>query len=106
MRDTRASERVLVWQVSDQLRSEVLKLTRGEPLRSDHKLRSHIEDAAGEIGRNLEKALATDHAGEFARFLRLARSAVTDVQAGLRVAIMRRHVTSFDVSKAAELLSR
>jgi four helix bundle protein len=106
MRDTRASERVLVWQVSDQLRAEVLKLTRGEPLTSDHKLRSHIEDAAAEIGRNLEKALATDHLGECTRFLRLARAAVNDVQAGLRAAIVKKHLRSSDVSKAAELLSR
>lgn len=106
MRDTRASERVLVWQVSDQLRAEVLKLTRGEPLTSDHKLRSHIEDAAAEIGRNIEKALATDHAGEFARSVRLARAAVNDVHAGLRAAIVKKHVTSSEVSKAGELLSR
>ena len=106
MRDTRASERRLVWQVSDQLRADVLKLTRGEPLASDHKLRSLIEDAAGEIGRNIEKALATEHVGECARFLRRARSAVSDVQAGLRAAIVKKHLTSSDVSKAAELLSR
>ena len=106
MRDTSASERRLVWQVSDQLRAEVLKLTRDEKLASDHKLRSHIEDAAAEIGRNIEKALATDHVGECARFLRLARSAVSDVQAGLRAAIVKKHLTTSDVSKAGELLSR
>ena len=106
MRDTRASDRRLVWQVSDQLRVEALKLTRGEPLASDHKLRSHIEDAAAEIGRNIEKALTTDHAGECARFLRIARAAVNDVQAGLRAAIVKKHLTSYDVSDVAELLSR
>ena len=106
MRDTRASERRVVWQVSDQLRAEVLKLTSGEPLASDYKLRSHIEYAAAEIGRNLEKALATDHLGECARFLRLARSAVSDVHAGLRAAIVKKHVRSSDVSTAGELLSR
>ena len=106
MRDTRASERVLVWQVSDRLRAEVLKLTRGEPLRSDQKLRSHIEDAAAEIGRSIEKALATDHVGEFARSVRLARAAVNDVHAVLRAAIVKKHVTPAEASKAEELLSR
>jgi four helix bundle protein len=106
MRDTRASERVLVWQVSDQLRWEVLKLTRGEPLTSDHKLRSHLEDAASEVCRNIEKALATDHVGEFARFLRLARSAVSDVHTGLRAAIAKKQVRPSDVSEAGELLAR
>src|SRR5688500_1302956 len=106
MRDTRASDRRLLWQVSDQLRVEALKLTGGEPLASDHKLRAHIEDAAADIGRNIEKALATDHVGERARFLRRARAAVNDVQAGLRAAIVKKHLTSSDVSNVAELLSR
>jgi four helix bundle protein len=106
MRATAASERLLVWQISDELRSQVRKLTRSEPLNSDHKLRSQIEDAATEIGRNIEKALATDHPGEFGRFVRLSRAAVSDVQAGLRIALMKRRVTQADFKDVEELLSR
>lgn len=106
MRATHASERLLIWQLSDQLRSEVLKLTRAEPLDSDHKLRSQIEDAAGELGRNIENALGTDHAGECARFVRLARSAVNDVHIGLRIALMRKRISQRDVNEVNELCSR
>lgn len=103
---TRPSQRLLVWQLSDQLRSEVRKLTRRDALDCDHKLRAQIEDAAGEIVHNIEKALATDHDGEFARFVRLARSAVRDLQTGLRIALMKRRITQRDTNAADELLSR
>lgn len=106
MRHTRASERLLAWQLSDQLRSGVRKLTRNEALDCEYKLRAHIEDAAGEVVHNIEKALATDHDGEFARFVRIARSAVCDLQAGLRIAVMKKRVSQRDFSEAQELCSR
>jgi four helix bundle protein len=106
MRATPVSERLLVWQLSDELRAQVRKLTRSEPLDSDHRLRSQIEDAATEIGHNIEKALATDHAGEFGRFVRLSRSAVNDVHAGLRIALMKRRITQTELRGVEELLSR
>ena len=106
MRHTRASERLLAWQLSDQLRSDVRKLTRSEGLDCDHRLRAHIEDAAGEVVYNIEKALATDHDGEFSRFVRIARSAVSDLQAGLRIALMKKRVSQRDFSEAQELCSR
>jgi four helix bundle protein len=106
MRATAASERLLVWQLSDELRSQVRKLTKSEPLNSDHRLRSQIEDAAAEIGHNIEKALATDHAGEFGRFVRLSRAAVSDVQAGLRIALMKRRISQAELRHVEELVSR
>ena len=106
MRHTRASERLLAWQLSDQLRSGVRKLTRGEALDGDYKLRGQLEDAAGEVVHNVEKALATDHDGEFARFMRIARSAVSDLQAGLRIALVKKRISQRDFSEAQELCSR
>ena len=106
MRHSRASGRLLTWQLSDQLRSSVRKLTRGEALDVDYKLRVQLEDAAGEVVHNVEKALAADHEGEFARFVRIARTAVSDLQAGLRIALMKRRVSQRDLSEAQELCSR
>ena len=106
MHRSRASERLLVWQLSDQLRSDVRKLIRGEAFDCDYKLRAHIEDAAGEVVHNVEKALATDHDGEFARFVRLARSAVNDLQAALRIALLKKRLAQTDIREAGELLSR
>ena len=106
MHRTRASGCLLAWQLSDQLRSSIRKLTRAEALDRDYKLRVQLEDAAGEVVHNVEKALATDHDGEFARFVRIARTAVSDLQAGLRIALMKRRVSQRDLSDAQELCSR
>ena len=100
------SRRLLVWQLSDQLRLEVFKLTRRERLDSDHKLRSQIEDAAGEACRNIAEAFATDRGRDFARFVRLARAAINDVQAGCRIALMKRYVTEAEFRAVREILSR
>src|SRR5688572_4546745 len=106
MRDARASQRVLIWQVSAQLRSEMATLTRADGIDSDHRLQSHLEDAADDVSRNIEKALAADHPGEFARFVRLARSAINDIQSHLRTALMKKRVAESDARAVRELLSR
>jgi four helix bundle protein len=106
MRRSRASERLRVWQLSDQLRSDVRKMTKGEGLDCDYKLREHIEDAAGEVVHNIESALASDRDSEFARFIRLARSAVNDLQSGLRIALMKKRISQRHCSDAQELCSR
>jgi four helix bundle protein len=106
MHRNRASARLLAWQLSDQLRSSIRKLTRGEALDRDYKLRSQLDDAAGEVVHNVEKALATDHEGEFARFVRIARTAVSDLQTGLRIALMKKRVSQRDLGEAHELCSR
>ena len=106
MRDARASQRVLVWQIASQLRSEIRTLTDAEALNADHRLQSHLDDAAEEVGRNIEKALATDHPGEFARFVRLARAAINDLQSHLRTALMKKRLAESDARDVRELLSR
>src|SRR5687767_11667730 len=93
MRDARASQRVLIWQVAAQLRSEMATLTRADGMASDHRLQSHLEDAA-------------DDPGEFARFVRLARAAINDIQSHLRTALMKKRVAESDARAVRELLSR
>ena len=69
-------------------------------------MRSQLEDAAAEVGRNIEQALAIDHPGEFGRFVRLARSAVNSVKAGLQIARLKKYANEQDVRPAEESLSR
>jgi len=106
MHNSHPSDRLVVRQLSDQLQSEIRRLTRAESLGFDRRLRSQIEDAAAEVGRNIEQALATDHSGECGRFLRLARSAVNSVKAGLQVARLKKYVAEQDVRPVEESLSR
>src|SRR5512132_1718295 len=100
------SERLAVRQLSDQLQLDIRRLTRGESMHFDRRVRCQIEDAAEEISRNIEQALAIDHPGESGRFLRLARAAVNRVKAGLQVARLKKYVSEQDVRPAEECLSR
>jgi len=106
MHNAHPSERLAVRQLCDQLQLDIRRLTRSESLSFDRRMRFQIEDAAAEVGRNIEQALATDHSGECGRFLRLARSAVNSVKAGLQVARLKRYVVEQDVRPAEESLSR
>ena len=85
---------------------EVLKLTRRDRLESDHKLRSQIEDAAGEVCRNIAEAFAAERDREFARFVRLARAAINELQNGFRVALLKRYLRETDLRNSREVLAR
>ncbi len=100
------AQRRLVWQLSDQLRREVVKLTKREPLDSDTKLRLLLHDAAAAICRNVAEAFGCDRRHDFGRFVRLARSAVADLQDGLQRALMKRALVETDVAAAREVIAR
>lgn len=102
----RASGRLLVWQLADQLRTEVFKVTARDAFDADHKLRTQTDDAVDAICRNIAEALGTDRDRDFARFVRLARSSVNDVQDALRRAQMKKMAADADVRHVRELLSR
>jgi four helix bundle protein len=106
MHNANPSERLAIRQLSDQLQMDIRRLTRSESLDFDRRVRSQLEDAVAEVGRNIEQALAIDHPGECARFLRLARAAVTSVKGALQIARLKRYVVEQDVRPAEESLSR
>src|SRR6185503_8170444 len=106
MHNSNPTGRLALRQLSDQLQVDIRRLTRSESFNFDRRVRTQIEDAAADVGRNVEQALAIDHPGECARFLRLARSAVSSVKAGLQIARLKRYVGEQDVRPAEESLSR
>ena len=106
MNGARLSGRLIVWQLSDQLRLEVFKLTRRDLLESDHKLQSQIEDAAGEVCRNIAEAFATERDREFARFVRLARAAINELQNGFRIGLMKKYFRETDLRNSRDVLAR
>ena len=96
------AERLLVWQLSDQLRREVVKLTKREPLDGDTRLRVQLRDAADEVCRNVSEAFGCDRQREFGRFVRKARSSVSELQDGIQAALARRRVEDADVAAARD----
>ena len=103
---SRHSNRRLAWQLADQLRLEVFKITKLPSLDADTKLRSRIDEAAASVCRHVTEAFGCDRDREFARFVRLACSSIADVQDGVRASLTKKYVTEKDVAPVREVLSR
>ena len=96
---------LIVWQLADQHRVEVFSLSERTSLRTDYKLHGQIDDAADSVCRNIAEGFGSESHREFARFLRIARRSLNEVQDGFRSALIKRHVTE-DELKAARSLQR
>jgi four helix bundle protein len=114
MRDAQASgmsgarhfTELIVWQLGDQHRIEVFKLTSQTRLRTDLKLRSQIDDAADSVCRNIAEGFGCQSHREFARFVRIARRSLNEVQDGFRSAVVKQYFTEADLVPARRLQRR
>ena len=96
---------LIVWQLADRLRIEVFQLTKRGRFHADWKLRSQLEDAADSACRNITEGFGgTDP--EFARYLRIARRSLNEVQDGFRSARLKEYVSDADLSPARSPLRR
>jgi len=69
MRGARRYQDLIVWQLADQVRVLVFKLTERERFARDFKLHSQTEDALNSVCRNIAEGFGCKHK-EFARFPR------------------------------------
>ena len=97
---------LIVWQLGDQHRIEVFKLTSQTRLRTDLKLRSQIDDAADSVCRNIAEGFGCQSHREFARFVRIARRSLNEVQDGFRSAVVKQYFTEADLAPARRLQRR
>lgn len=97
---------LVVWQLGDQHRVEVFRLTRGSCLRSDLKLRSQLDDAADSVCRNVAEGFGCKSDREFARFLYISRRSLNEVQDCFLSALHKGYVTPDDLVAARQLQRR
>ena len=97
---------LIVWQLGDQHRAEVFQLTERAGLRSDVKLRSQLDDAADSVCRNIAEGFGCQSHREFARFLRISRRSMNEVQDCFRSATLKRYVTDDDLAATCQLQRR
>jgi len=75
------------------------------PFAADFKLRSQIDDAADSVCRNIAEGFGcTDR--EFARFLRIARRSLNEVQDQFRSATLKGYVSDRDLAEPRKLMRR
>src|SRR3970282_664521 len=100
MAGARHFERLIIWQLADALRVEVLRLTARRGFPRDFKLRSQGEDAANSVCRNISEGFGCETHREFARFLRISRRSLNEVQDAFKGALEKGHVTPADLAPA------
>jgi four helix bundle protein len=96
---------LISWQLADQLRVEVFKFTNRPDFVRDLKLPSQTEDAVNSICRNISEGFGCDHA-EFARFLRISRRSMNELQDAFRAAELKRDVSAGDLTASRRLMRR
>jgi four helix bundle protein len=97
---------LIVWQLADQHRVQVFALTKRTPLYADLKLRSQIDDAVDSVCRNVAEGFGCETHREFARFVRIARRSMNEVQDGLRSAVIKEYLTDDDLTAVRQFQRR
>ncbi len=72
---------LIAWQLADQLRVQTLTLTARPRFVKDLKLNSQTEDAVNSVCRNIAEGFGCESHIEFARFLKISRRSLNEVQA-------------------------
>ena len=90
---------LIVWQLADRLRTLVFGLTKRNPFATDFKLRAQTDDAIDSVCRNTAEGFGCGDI-EFARFLRIARRSLNEVQDQFRSALLKGYVVESDLVEA------
>ena len=96
---------LIVWQLGDELRREIFALTKRPRFRADLKLRSQLDDAVDSVCRNIAEGFGCGNR-EFARFLRISRRSLNEVQDALRSAMLKEYVDEADLVAVRTLIRR
>jgi len=71
---------LICWQLSYELKCEVLAFTANGPAARDFKYRDQIEDSAASAARNIAEGFGRFRPGDFARFLEIARASLDETR--------------------------
>jgi four helix bundle protein len=97
---------LIIWQLADELREHVFELTKKRPFATDFKLRSQLDDASDSVCRNIAEGFGCKSDKEFAKFVRIGRRSLNEVQDCFRSALLKRYVVVSDLVPARRLMRR
>jgi four helix bundle protein len=97
---------LIVWQLGDQHRAEVFRLTNRPAFHADLRLRSQLDDACDSVCRNVAEGFGCKSDIEFARFVRIGRRSLNEVQDCFLSALHKEYVTPEDLVAARRLQRR
>ena len=97
---------LVVWQIADELRREVCRLTDGGTATKDFRFRDQLRQAAGGIPANIAEGFRRLAAREFLQFLRYAYASAGETAEWLEDGVVRKHWNTEEVAEARRLLGR
>jgi four helix bundle protein len=106
MAGARHSSQMIVWQLGDELRIEVFRLTGRSDFDRDLKARGQIDDAVNSVCRNIAEGFACESHREFARFVSISRRSLNELLDGLRGAVQHGYLSQGDAQPCHSLARR
>jgi four helix bundle protein len=97
---------LIVWQLADGLRRATFELTAREAFRRDLKLHAQTEDSINSACRNIAEGFGCETHREFARFLRIARRSLNELQDAFCAAREKGYVSDADLHVPRRWLRR
>jgi four helix bundle protein len=97
---------LIVWQLADEIRREVFKLTKRPRFARDFKAQGQADDAINSVCRNIAEGFACETHGEFAMFLVYSVRSLNEVQDAMRGAQEKGYADAKDLALIRQLFRR
>ena len=97
---------LVVWQLADQLRTEIVRLTDQGPALRDLRFRDQIRAAASSVATNIAEGFSRSSHADFAKFLDYAHGSMSETEDWIRDGVVRHHWSDADTSEAQHLIRR
>ena len=97
---------LIVWQLADQLRSQVATLTQLPAARRDFSICRQIQASAGSVVANIAEGYGRRNHGDFARFVDYASGSLRETEQWLRDGLGRQLWCGDDIEPAYALCRR
>ena len=97
---------LIVWQLAEQIRIEVFKLTAKPGFDTDFRAKGQAESSINSTCHNIAEGFGCETHGEFARFLEISRRSLNELHDVLHGARSKKYVTTSDVAPIRGLSRR
>ena len=97
---------LIVYQLADQLRAEVIRLTGDHRVAKEFRLRDQLRGAAGSVVANIAEGYGRSSHADFARFLDVAAGSLRETEEWIRDGIARGIWTPAEANASMQLCIR
>ena len=97
---------LIVWQLGDEIRVEVFRLTSRAVFAREFRTRAQLNDAANSICRNVAEGFAAGSNRAFARYLQISMGSLNELMDSLRGATQQGLINDTELTSLRQLARR